>query len=158
MGVPCQKKEITMDNDWTKLLPIAFKAGQSGFHSYWLKMKMMEWSVNASLQRHSNEVGGPALRVPSSRRLPWTSFLFSWGAAVVDWSSRKLVATCQNSGYEITALQRPCKVWEHCAELRPCSFFGVPSAFLSRRLNGINVDIFRLRFRGKRNDGPRFLA
>lgn len=99
------------------------------FHSYWLKMKMMEWSVNASLLRHSNDVGGPAFRVPRSRRLPWTSFLFSRGAAVVDGSSRTPVATCQNSGYEITALQRPCKVWEHCAELRPCSFFWRPVCF-----------------------------
>lgn len=32
----------------------------------------------------------------------------------------------------------------------PAAFFGVPSAFPSRRLNGINVDIFRLRFRGEK--------
>lgn len=98
-------------------------------HSYWLKMKMMEWSVNASPLRHSNNVGGPAFRVPRSRRLPWTSFLFSRGAAVVDGSSRTPVATCQNSGYEITALQRPCKVWERRAELRPRSFFWRPVWF-----------------------------
>lgn len=77
-------------------------------------------SVNGPLLR-------PAFRVPRSflESASWF-FLRSRSCWLVPQTAG---GTCQSSVYEITELQRPCKVWEHCAERRALQLFWRPVCF-----------------------------
>lgn len=121
------------------------------FHSYWLKMKMMEWSVNASLLRHSNDVGGPAcpefqgaadFLEPASR--------FPEEPRLLMGPPERRSQRVRTLGMRSQRFSGPARSENIGQNYGPAAFFGVPSAFPSRRLNGINVDIFRLRFRGEK--------
>lgn len=101
--------------------------------------------VEGSAMPHSYVTGIHTSKEPSTRLNQFPAFLRSHSCWLV---LQNVGARLRNPGMRSRCFSSFASSEDSCTELRRCSFFGKPSAFLSRHQNGMNVDIFLLRFVG----------